>query len=417
MHRVFSLSLRASALITRFIFFLALAKFLSPEQVGLFGLVAATVSYGIYVLGMDFYIFSNREIKITSENEKPVLIKQSFAFYIAMYIILIPALFCIFLAGLLPSSLIYMFFAVLIFEHLGQEAYRFLIILERPLLASFSLFLRLGLWAIVIGVLMALDTSFRTLDAILIAWAIGGASAVLVSAVVFAQLPRGGWKNEIDLQWIRRGVRVALPFMIGTLCLRGIVTVDRYWLEALTNRELLGVYTFFLGMVSTLPALLEAGVLAFLSPGLISAAHKGDSGEYQRLFHLIRRDTCIAVAGFAVAASAGIHVVLLLIDQPIYADNISYFYICLAALSFFALSSIYQTGLYAHRADQAIITSHIVALVVFASATACISVFSPYFAVPGGLLIAYIGVLVTKVRSYRSVTAALGVGAERAPYR
>lgn len=394
--RFLNLALRILALGSRFLFFMVLAIFLPPEQVGLFGLVAVTVGYSVFFLGLDFYVFANRELRIAEPEERSGILKHSLALYAVVYAVILPLLLLIFVTELLPWNMVFLFFLILVFEHLSQETYRLLVVLGRPLLASISLFLRLGLWAIIVSGLMALDPMFRTLEAALVAWAIGSGTAVILGAWVIVGLPRDGWKHPIDWAWIRGGLKTAFAFLAATLALRGIITIDRFWLEALTSTEILGTYVFFMGMASTLPAILEAGVFAFIFPKLLTAWHQQDHAGYAALFRRLMRETTIVVFGFSFIAVVGIQLVIPFLNNPIYSDNIIFFYFSLAAMAANGLSMIFHFGLYSKRMDKPIIASHFFGIAVFIGATPLFALYSELLAVPFSVALAYLGILSLK---------------------
>src|SRR5690606_16168777 len=59
---LFNIGLRGLTLSSRFLLLFALARWLSPAELGLFGLVSAIVGYGIYLVGLEFYAFATREL-------------------------------------------------------------------------------------------------------------------------------------------------------------------------------------------------------------------------------------------------------------------------------------------------------------------------------------------------------------------
>lgn len=64
--RLLNLALRAATLFSKFALVFVLAKFLETSEVGLYGLLAATISYVLFALGFDFYTFSTRGSSLTS---------------------------------------------------------------------------------------------------------------------------------------------------------------------------------------------------------------------------------------------------------------------------------------------------------------------------------------------------------------
>ena len=50
-----------------------MAKFLSAEEVGVYGLFVVLVSYSLYAVGFDFYTFSTRELVLKDKKNGKLL--------------------------------------------------------------------------------------------------------------------------------------------------------------------------------------------------------------------------------------------------------------------------------------------------------------------------------------------------------
>ena len=67
--RVLNVFLRGMTLVSKFSLIFVLAKYLDAAELGLYGLVVATVTYSLYLVGLDFYSYSNREIIKSSASD------------------------------------------------------------------------------------------------------------------------------------------------------------------------------------------------------------------------------------------------------------------------------------------------------------------------------------------------------------
>ena len=103
--RALNITLRGVTLGCRFLLIFFLARFLEPAQLGLYGLLTATIGYSLYLLGFDFYTFTTREILKRERHEWGGLLKDQGALSLVLYVIFIPLLSLIFVKGLLPWSL------------------------------------------------------------------------------------------------------------------------------------------------------------------------------------------------------------------------------------------------------------------------------------------------------------------------
>jgi len=402
--RLTNIALRGMTLASKFLLIFFLARFLEPAELGLYGLLAVTIGYALYLLGLDFYTFTTREILKRERSEWGGLLKDQGALTLILYAIFMPLLLLIFSTGSLPWSMAGWFFALLILEHLNQELMRLLIAISEPLLASLVLFLRSGAWALAVTVLMFVAPETRSLDSVLMAWTIGGLSAFLLAAWRLHLMSVGGWHKRVDWSWIRQGIRVALPLLVATLALRGLFTLDRYWLEALAGLEVLGAYVLFMGVANAMMSFLDAGVFAFIYPGLISAFQKQSADAFHQGVKRLLIQTVGFSLIFAVMALLLIDPLLDWLDKPLYREQQGMFPWVLLATFLYALGMIPHYALYAQGQDRSLIQSHIASLIVFVPATWFFSMNWPQLAVPLGLSVAFLLILVWKIYAYFRLT-------------
>ncbi|EGK3862229.1 hypothetical protein IPA56_004369, partial [Escherichia coli] len=246
---LFDLSLRIAALGGKFLLMMAIARFLTVKDVGDYGLYVSIIVVSLYFVGLDFYIFSTREIldpKVI-KNIGEILFNQ-FVFFAFSYLLLA----AIWL-GLLTLSAITgvggLLFVLTITEHLSQECYRVLIIKERITIANFILFIRSGIWCYLCVPLLYFH--FIKLEQIFYIWLVFSAISVavgVISIVKFESVSISDFK--LDVQWLKRGVKTSFLFFLGTLCLRVINYLDKVIAVHFITSPNLGVYVFFFGVAA-----------------------------------------------------------------------------------------------------------------------------------------------------------------------
>jgi O-antigen/teichoic acid export membrane protein len=397
---VLSLGLRGATLASRFLLVLALARFLTPAELGLYGLFAAAIEYAIYLIGADFYVYTTREVLQRERGAWGGPIKNQAAVAAVLWLVVFPLSGVLFLQGRLPWDVAAMFAALLVLEYLGHELGRLLVMSSDAAAASFTFFLRFGVWPPVVVAIMYVDPATRNIHLVLQAWLVGSLLAVLTSAWRLLQLGIGGWRQPVEWSWIRRGLRVALPFMVATLALRALFTIDRYWFEALAGSEVLGAYVLFFGIAGAMLPLLDAGVLAFITPRLVKAHHSRDSDEFRQQL----RQLCTQTVGL-VTAFVLLTVLLALpfvewLGRPLYAEQLHLLYWLLAAVSLYAIGLIPHSALYAKGRDRPIVASHVASLVLFGSVVTLISDTWPTLAVPTALCAALAFAAAWKAAAY-----------------
>ena len=391
---------------TRFLFIFFLAKYLDPALVGYYGLFTATIGYAIYFVGLDFYTYVTREIIKTPDAKRGQLLKSQAALSGVLYLVLWPLALEFFSRSDWPGHLAWWFFPILVLEHFNQEMSRFLVAMSEQLTASTILFVRQGSWAMAVVALMTWKPPSRDLDTVMMLWTLAGVTAASIGIWKLRQLRMGGWSSAINWGWIKKGIKVSIVFLAATLALRGMQTIDRYWLAALGGIEMVGAYVILLGVASTLMTFLDAGVFAYAYPELIKLSHQQDHLAAKSKMRQMLLQTVLFCAAFALISWLALPHLLSWIGNPVYQKAQHWYPWLLMAMALNALSMVPHFGLYAQGQDRHIIYSHIGALLVFVLSVWGLSHTYAALAVPVGLNIAYAFILLWKTAAYRLHTTA-----------
>lgn len=405
LHRIFNMSLRGITLGSRFLFVFFLAKFVEPASVGYYGIFTATVGYALYFVGLDFYTYVTREIIKTPVEQRGQLLKAQAALSGILYLALLPIMLFLLIYAKWPQHLVWWFIPILILEHVNQEIMRLLNALSEQLTASVILFMRQGSWGIAIIVLMGWLSDWRSLDHVMLMWVISGIVTAGMGIAKLKKLRFGGWNSPIDKNWLKKGILVSTAFLGATLALRGVQTIDRYWLEALGGIEIVGAYVLLLSVASTVLVFLDAGVFAYTYPALIKHHHNGEKRVAHALVMRALKQTLVITAGYGILSSLLLPYLLAWINKPIYIQMLPWYPWLLAAMAINAVSMIPHYALYAQGMDKTIIHSHLAALVGFVLFTWVVSDEFSVLAIPLGLNMAFLIILIWKSVAYsRSIT-------------
>ncbi|WP_165859716.1 lipopolysaccharide biosynthesis protein [Tsuneonella suprasediminis] len=399
-NRIINITLRFGTLGSRFLLIFFLAKFLSPAEVGNYGLFTAAVGYTLYIVGLDFYVFTTREIVHAPAKKRGHFLKTQICISAIIYLVVAPASLVVLSKLGWSSVALIAFLPILVLEHFNQEIMRLLIALSEQITASIILFLRQGSWAIASVLLMALDPSSRLLWVVLGLWFLGGALAAIIGVWKVASLKMGGWHDRIDWSWARRGLKVSFAFLIATLALRAIQTLDRFWIEALGGVEVVAAYVLFTGVASSMMVFLDAGVFAFTYPALIRHHKHGDREAFQRVLRKSLLQTILFIGAFSVVSLALLPYLLAWIGKAEYLSKVSLFPWILSALALNCLGMIPHYALYACSHDRSIIASHIIALAVFTIAAWALGHAYGTLAIPIALNLAFLSILIFKSLAY-----------------
>jgi O-antigen/teichoic acid export membrane protein len=377
-----------------------LARFLAPDSVGLYGLLAATVGYGVYVVGFEFYAVAARELIGRQHGQWLGILRNQLVFHGCMYALLLPILAIVFAAGLLPWTYLPWLLVLLILEHLSLELNRVLIAASRQLRASALLFVRSGAWCIVVVVLMWRFPQLRTLRCVLWLWMLGTAVACAMGVAQVLLFRDGSRLPRVDWLWIRSSVRLAAPLLVASLAMRGIFTVDRYWVENTQGLALLGVYVLFVGMATAVLAFLDAAVFSFSYPGLIGAAKRGDDAQFRKLVRRLAVEVIVTTALLVGACWVISDPLLRWVGRADYIAHDDLLGVLLLAVALYACSMIPHMALYARGRDRALLYSQLAGFGVFVTSCALLSPVAGLIAVAWAMCLGCCTILVWKLIAY-----------------
>jgi O-antigen/teichoic acid export membrane protein len=355
--------LQGATLLSKAATLMALARYLSVSEMGLFGLLFATINFAMYAVGLDFSSFTMREILSVPAETVPHLLRTQLSVHGVTYAVVLPLLLLLFVGGVLPWALAPWFFALLVLEHLGQELHRVLVTLQRSSQAGLTLFIRQGAWGVVLAVVMTLVEDTRNLDTVLVVWTACEVVGLAMGAWLLRDLAWSGvLSRRPDWAWAKRGLSVALPLLVSTLAVTGMSTIDRYALDHFWGHDAVGVFTFFMFARSAIQGLAEVGVRLVLQPRILIARQTGAHAQYAHLMRVLFAGTLGGALALGALAAVVIEPALVLIGRPEYRAEMPAFWMVLGLTIVATIADVPHAGLYARHLDRAIVGSALIGL-------------------------------------------------------
>jgi O-antigen/teichoic acid export membrane protein len=358
---LFPLSLRILSMAGKFGLMFALAKCFPPDFVGNYGLFSTIVMFAIYIAGMEFYVYTNRLLFNSSADERCRLILCQIV--IAVPVLALGSVVVYFVrdsSGMLVRSLMPFLLPICITEYLAQELYRMLVVFDRQRAAAVSLFLRSGLWCLLVGSVFV--AGFATFEILFVAWLVSGALAIAWSVIALSG----------DIHWqrfsavrptgsmLKAGLLISSKFLLLSLSLRSVEYVDRFFINAYLGKAALGVYTYYWSVASVVQSLLTVAVINVWFPRIVNLRVESDS-ERRKFYHLLLRRMCIGGVTISVLAWVGGRVAVLYFDKAGYLGNDVAFITLIVASLVAALSQAPQLCLYARGNDSVIVAGGVAA--------------------------------------------------------
>lgn len=360
-----NLILRGATLAGKFLFIIFLAKHVTTEQLGEWGIFTTSIALSLYLVGLDFYTYSTRSILEFPEEERGALLRNQLVFYLLSYAVLFPLLSLLFYGGVIEMKLIVFFYIILVFEHLAQESYRTFVVFSKPLVANIILFLRTGSWAYVLVVLWTMGyDELKTLKTIFLFWISGGILAMAVSLYFLLKFKFKSVSHiPIDWAWIKKGIKVSLLFFVGTIAFKLIDFADRYFIDYYHTKEDVGVYTFYSSMANLVEILVHTAVVIVYSPRLIENFHKSNF-DYRMSQSKFTKQMVIFTLLSAIFLLIIIYPIILFLGKNEFLQDFDAFVILVVAEMIFNGSLIFHYILYVRKNDFAIVKATIAVAVI-----------------------------------------------------
>lgn len=334
----------------KFLFTVLFFKY-SESLFGEYSLLAVTVLLLVYVMGADFYSYANRELLVPGADKQKIIYNQ-FLFYVFLYVLLIFPVYWIYKFLGFPPQYFGLFYLVLITEHLSFEFYRLLFIFKKPLAANINLFLRNGLWVFALVYLLIKDEKID-IPLILQYWLAGNLASLIFSGFIIAGKRK---KMEFssfstDLNWIKKGLIISFPYILGTIAYKTIEFSDRYMIDYFMDKKAVGVYSFFANMANVMNIVLFTIVVSVLYPYIIEGVMENNHKKVSQYYGRFKKE----IVGWSVFLLLGLSVLLPLILKNIGKEQYLsdfYVFVLLAISNFFLnLSFLYHYIIYAHKRD------------------------------------------------------------------
>lgn len=400
--RLANVGLRGASMASKFILIFVLAKLFSVEDVGVYGLFIATLSFGVLLIGADFYTYSQRELLARPREEWGNVVQQQVKAQLILYLVLVPPLIIIFVFGLLDWRWFYWFIALLFVEHIAQEVNRLLIAMHMQVLASIVLFIRMGIWVLILIPLIWYFPDLRSLEVVLVFWLTAGLVATLVGVFIIKNKIKNWTPQTLNVDWIKKGIFVGFLFFVGTLSFKFVLTADKYFIESMSSLEVLGAYVFFLSLAMGIPAFLEPAVFSFLYPKMLESYQHHNKQSFIKYYRELFWSTLLVGLVLGVLLWYLTPFLLDWLDKDIYKSFFNDFYVLILVGFVYSLSHVPHYALYAMKSDRWIVFSHVSSVFVFVLFIVLYHSESVIAQIGFGLLSAFSWMLLVKTLGYFS---------------
>jgi O-antigen/teichoic acid export membrane protein len=358
--KILSILFRFGGISGKFLLVFLLTKNISLEFQGEYTLINTNVALLIILLGLDFYIYSNRII-VKKPGKLIFILKNSLAFYIGMYIMFIPILIIMVYFELVTSEIAFLFFFLVITEHLSQELFRIYIAIENVIVANVLFFLRTGAWSWPLSVyLLLFKNSSLSLINILSGWLIFSFISVVIGILYLPNIKQFR-KEKIDKQWIFKGVKVGLMMFVSTIFLKIVEYSDRYFINYFLGKKELGIYAFYYQFSNIINVIVFTLYISYAYPKILKSVYDKNLLELKKEKKILLKNTLIIVLLFFIFTFTILPLILEVVNKTELTSKMEVIYILILAALFFNLSFSSHFVLVAEEKEKLIIKASVIA--------------------------------------------------------
>jgi O-antigen/teichoic acid export membrane protein len=345
-----------------------LGKNLSTHDFGTFGLVAATVSIFIPLLGFRLDYIVSREIINCSEDVAARKMHDQLVIYCATYLIAIVCLFFLFKTALFQQIEISFFIIIsllIALETIGTIFCSNINSLGKPIAANLLLFVRSASWVFLIPFLPQGLAHTTILKNILYLWIFGAITSNVLVGLVLRKYPwQKVYKSKINKVWLTESFKMSYLIWIGSFSLAIANYCNRFVSEAFLNRELVGVVTLYTAIIIAVGSLLDSGLYAFARRRFVI---KSSQEPMQDLLTDCKKTSLQAfIFAFCLCVFGGLIFknLFLFFQKQEYYLNINLFYLLLVGCFISAGSFSFYLFLYAKHKDGLVFASDMMQMIL-----------------------------------------------------
>ncbi len=357
-------ALRGSVTVAKFLLTFYITRVLGLADLGIYGLIAGGTTIVPALFGFGITDWVSRVIVNLPSREAVPYMTSRVALSAAVHVIAQPLAWLLnyALGAPIPWNIVALAGLILFLEHVINDAQDLLIFRGRVYFASVVLFVRAGLWPLLVMLWAWLDPAARTLDHLLIGWIAGLVLAGLLLASQIVVHRR--WRLlGLRIRWLFDCIRNSTPFYLKDISGVGSLYLDRFVVSFFLGLELTGVYTFFWSFANVVNSLVLHGTMQPRIPQLIVAARDPDPAVLRRLERKVQIETGGWALALAVGALAAMPFVLPYLGRPLLQDNVFVFWIIMGAALVRVSADCYSYMLLALHRDRAIAVISLIGVV------------------------------------------------------
>lgn len=387
--RILNVGIRGGTVSGRFLLIIFLAKFLPKAELGKFGVFVATVLMCVLLVSLEFNKYMYRELFAHDIDVRAKILGSHCKTLVCLYVLSIPLMYSIFAAGLIAIDYIIYFYVLLFLILVSLEMEALLVVLGKQLLASFVFCMQTSLWVFVAIPVLYLFPAYRTLEFIYLSWAVGAALSIVVALYFLRSDDVAIDFSGMGGAWVRKGLKTCVIFLLSSVMLKLLLTIDRYAMEFNSTPEMVGTYIFYVSVVMGVFNFLEPAVFSFVYPRLLRFYKEGDATGYAAAHRELIFSTVIGVSLLSLALNYIVPMVIQVLELHSYDHNLDSLWIVISAGAVYMLGFVPHYVIFSRGLFKWLSYANAAALAAFIVSVTLLPIDSVISLVAGSLLLAF----------------------------
>lgn len=360
--KLLNVFLRIGGIGSKFLIVTLMSKYFDVDVFGNYGLITSIITILIFILGLDFYNFSVRDIlKTTGKQEVVNKVVLTFLLYIFVYLVFVILGYFIFSNVDYIKPYLFLVIFLVITEHLSQEIYRLLIGFKKVLLANILLFFRTVSWSIII-IYYYYYNRLITIDKIFNLWLI--ANFITIVYVIILSISKnynGILKFVISSNWVKKGLKVSSVFFFATISLKSMEYANRFIVDYYMGEELAGIFLFYSNISILITVYINTIVISFELPELIKSIN---SPNIHKLLKKFKKSLLLHVVISSLFILLVIKPLLIWQDKVEFEKYLPLIFFLIIGVGLMNYSLLYHFKLYIYHKDKALLKSLVLSAVL-----------------------------------------------------
>jgi O-antigen/teichoic acid export membrane protein len=359
-----NLLLRGFSIVGRFLLVILITYKFAAEELGIFGVFSTSIILGVQLVGFDYYVYASREL-LKDHADRAFIFWNQFLFQLVIYVLATPALLFVFSYEFLDWSYFYIFFLILLLEHISGEQYRLLLLFGKSIQASILLFIKSASWVF----FMFLLWQFREAEFyhLFVFWSLGLVIAIIFGLIHLKDEFKGDFK--FSFEEIKTALKISTPFFLSTIFLKLTEYSNRYIIDAKLGKSDVGVYTLYSNFSTVLSTVVFTLVVMVQYPLLIKTFSNDSSSDQIERADKLLRDSFFSALLFAPLITIGVWVFVSFYKDGVYNNDFWVFVILILMNILICVNYATHYILYAKKRDSILIISYFIGSIVTMSLT------------------------------------------------